>query len=243
MKCSLRARWTSDEPLTRFALATLLVGFCTMPAAAHAQDYPVKPIRMIVGVPPGGTTDIMGRIVAAKLTERLGRQVVVDNRTGASGIIAIQLVAARSRGFRIRVGEHRSDREWPHTPDRRCGRWRRDIMDAESRALGVAPEERRKRMYEHIRVLKHLWYNDRAEFKGSFHSFADLVLEPKPVNPNCPIWTATNATRLASGATNAASSGSDYALKQCGRLGGRVDDAQCLTARHIRLVGPDTGGG
>jgi alkanesulfonate monooxygenase SsuD/methylene tetrahydromethanopterin reductase-like flavin-dependent oxidoreductase (luciferase family) len=92
-------------------------------------------------------------------------------------------------------------------------------MDAESRALGVAPEERRKRMYEHIRVLKHLWYNDRAEFKGSFHSFADLVLEPKPVNPNCPIWTATNATRLASGATNAASSGSDYALKQCG-LGG-----------------------
>jgi alkanesulfonate monooxygenase SsuD/methylene tetrahydromethanopterin reductase-like flavin-dependent oxidoreductase (luciferase family) len=116
-------------------------------------------------------------------------------------------------------------------------------MDAESRALGVAPEERRKRMYEHIRVLKHLWYNDRAEFKGSFHSFADLVLEPKPVNPNCPIWTATNATRLASGATNAASSGSDYALKQCGRLGGRVDDARCLTARHIRLVGPDTGGG
>lgn len=80
--------------MTRFALATLLAGFCTMPAAARAQDYPVKPIRMIVGVPPGGTTDIMGRIVAAKLTERLGRQVVVDNRTGASGIIAIQLVAS-----------------------------------------------------------------------------------------------------------------------------------------------------
>jgi alkanesulfonate monooxygenase SsuD/methylene tetrahydromethanopterin reductase-like flavin-dependent oxidoreductase (luciferase family) len=91
-------------------------------------------------------------------------------------------------------------------------------MNAESKALGVAPKERRKRMYEHIRVLKHLWHNDRAEFKGSFHSFSDLVLEPKPVNPNCPIWTATNATRLASGTAHASSSGSDYALKQCGRV-------------------------
>ena len=92
------------------------------------------------------------------------------------------------------------------------------LWNAESLALGVPPEARRKRMYEHIRVLKHLWNNDRAEFKGTFHSFADLVLEPKPANPNCPIWTATNATRLASGTADAASSGSDYALKQCGRL-------------------------
>ena len=92
------------------------------------------------------------------------------------------------------------------------------LWKAESEALGVPAEERRKRMYEHIRILKHLWRNDRAGFKGSFYSFADLVLEPKPVNPDCPIWTATNATRLASGAADAASSGSDYALKQCGRL-------------------------
>ena len=92
------------------------------------------------------------------------------------------------------------------------------LWNAESEALGVPPAERRKRMYEHIRILKHLWRNDRAEFKGAFHTFADLILEPKPVNPDCPIWTATNATRLASGAADAASSGSDYALKQCGRL-------------------------
>lgn len=89
---------------------------------------------------------------------------------------------------------------------------------AESTALGVPPEERRKRMYEHIRILRHLWNNDRAEFEGAFHRFSDLVLEPKPANARCPIWTATNATRLASGAADAASSGSDYALKQCGRL-------------------------
>jgi hypothetical protein len=106
-------------------------------------------------------------------------------------------------------------------------------MNAESKALGVAPKERRKRMYEHIRVLKHLWHNDRAEFKGSFHSFSDLVLEPKPVNPNCPIWTATNATRLASGTAHASSSGSDYALSVWA-CRGRLDDAQRVTARDIR---------
>lgn len=92
------------------------------------------------------------------------------------------------------------------------------LWAAESRALGVAPEERRKRMYEHIKILKHLWHNDRAEFKGTFYRFADLVLEPKPRNPDCPIWTATNATRLSSGTADGAFSGSDYALRQCGRI-------------------------
>jgi alkanesulfonate monooxygenase SsuD/methylene tetrahydromethanopterin reductase-like flavin-dependent oxidoreductase (luciferase family) len=90
--------------------------------------------------------------------------------------------------------------------------------NAESAALGVPAEERRRRMYEHIRILKHLWQKDRAEFKGAFFSFSDLVLEPKPANPDCPIWTATNATRLSSGTADLSSSGSDYALRQCGRL-------------------------
>lgn len=80
--------------MTRLVRAALLAAFCMLPAAAIAQAYPARPIRMIAGVPPGGTTDIMGRLVSAKLTERLGRQVVVDNRPGASGIIAIQLVAS-----------------------------------------------------------------------------------------------------------------------------------------------------
>jgi alkanesulfonate monooxygenase SsuD/methylene tetrahydromethanopterin reductase-like flavin-dependent oxidoreductase (luciferase family) len=90
--------------------------------------------------------------------------------------------------------------------------------NAESVALGVPPQERRKRMYEYIRILKHLWKDDRAEFKGAFFNFTDLVLEPKPANCQCPIWTATNATRLSSGAADVASSGSDYALSQCGRV-------------------------
>src|SRR5258708_18716936 len=54
-------------------------------AAAHAQVYPVKPIRMIVAYPPGGGTDIVGRTLAQKLGESLGQSVVVENRGGASG--------------------------------------------------------------------------------------------------------------------------------------------------------------
>ena len=69
----------------RFAGALLALIAAWAAAAAVAQDYPQRPIRMIVGFPPGGTTDVMGRIVAAKLSERLGQQVVIDNRAGASG--------------------------------------------------------------------------------------------------------------------------------------------------------------
>lgn len=92
------------------------------------------------------------------------------------------------------------------------------LWNAESNALGVPPEERRKRMYEHLKVLKHLWTRDEAPFEGSYYKFRDLVLEPKPVHPKAPVWTATNATRLSSGTADLQSSGSDYALKQCGRL-------------------------
>ena len=69
------------------ALAAALAG-----GAAAAQEYPQRPVRMVIGLPAGGSTDVMGRIVSAKLSERLGKQVVVDNRPGANGIIAITLV-------------------------------------------------------------------------------------------------------------------------------------------------------
>ena len=70
------------------ALILIVIG-----APAAAQTYPQRPIRMIVGLPPGGSTDIMGRLVAAKLVERFGQQIVFDNRPGASGIIAADIVA------------------------------------------------------------------------------------------------------------------------------------------------------
>ena len=60
---------------------------------AFAQTYPVKPIRMIVPFAPGGGTDVIARYVAAGMTESMGRQVVVDNRAGANGIIGTEIVA------------------------------------------------------------------------------------------------------------------------------------------------------
>ena len=65
----------------------------TSPAQAQKTDYPQRPIRLIVGFTPGGSTDLVGRLIGAKLSERLGQQVVIDNRPGASGIIGAELVA------------------------------------------------------------------------------------------------------------------------------------------------------
>lgn len=61
-----------------------------------AQGYPDRPVRLIVGFPPGGAADILGRIAAQKLTEGLGQQVVVDNRGGAGGLIATEIAAKAS---------------------------------------------------------------------------------------------------------------------------------------------------
>ena len=60
---------------------------------ACAEDFPVKPVRMIVGFAPGGSTDLVARVVAQKMSEAWGQQVVVDNRPGAVGNIAAETVA------------------------------------------------------------------------------------------------------------------------------------------------------
>ena len=60
---------------------------------AAAQDYPTRPVRLIIPFPPGGSNDVVGRLIATHLGERLGKQVVVDNRSGAGGVIGTEIVA------------------------------------------------------------------------------------------------------------------------------------------------------
>jgi tripartite-type tricarboxylate transporter receptor subunit TctC len=72
---------------------------------ALAQTYPVKPIRLVVPFPPGGSTDLMGRVLGAKFGEAFGQQVIVENRPGASGMIGNELVArATPDGYMLTMG-------------------------------------------------------------------------------------------------------------------------------------------
>jgi len=78
--------------------AAVVAAAATLVAAAPAigQDYPSRPVRLVVPFPPGGANDIVGRMVGLRLAERLGQQVVVDNRGGANAIIGTEIVARAS---------------------------------------------------------------------------------------------------------------------------------------------------
>jgi len=86
---SLKKFWGRFAP--GLALALLPALYCN---AAAAQDYPARPIRLVLGFPSGGTPDALARRVTAQLETQFGRSIVVDNRTGANGIIAAEIVAA-----------------------------------------------------------------------------------------------------------------------------------------------------
>lgn len=75
---------------TLLKAAGLLLALMT---TATAQDYPTKPVRLIIPFPPGGSNDVVGRVIATQLGERLGKQVVVDNRAGAGGVVGTELAA------------------------------------------------------------------------------------------------------------------------------------------------------
>ena len=84
-----------------FSLIALALTF----GAACAQPYPSKPIRIVIGFPPGGGIDLVARLLAPKLSESLGQQVLVDNRAGANGIVAMDLAAkAAPDGHTIFIG-------------------------------------------------------------------------------------------------------------------------------------------
>jgi tripartite-type tricarboxylate transporter receptor subunit TctC len=81
-------------PKMRYRLLGALVGLLTLAVPAAAQsDYPNRPIRLIIPFPPGGSNDVVGRVIAQHLGEILGKQVVVDNRAGAGGVIGTELAS------------------------------------------------------------------------------------------------------------------------------------------------------
>jgi tripartite-type tricarboxylate transporter receptor subunit TctC len=79
--------------LSKLCRAVLPLFFCALAIPALAQSYPIKPIRLILPFPPGGPTDITGRVVAQKLGELLGQTVIPDNRPGATSNIGMELAA------------------------------------------------------------------------------------------------------------------------------------------------------
>src|ERR1700730_13417946 len=74
-------------------LAAGAAGLLAASSSASAQAYPARPVRLLVGFPPGGGSDVGGRIVANRLSEVLGQQVAVENKPGAGGHLAIEVAA------------------------------------------------------------------------------------------------------------------------------------------------------
>lgn len=81
------------KTIVLFAVSIAMAMSPVKVANAQSENYPAKPIRWIVPFPPGGSVDILARLVGAKLADNLGQQVVIDNRSGASGNIGTELVA------------------------------------------------------------------------------------------------------------------------------------------------------
>jgi tripartite-type tricarboxylate transporter receptor subunit TctC len=95
MRPGCTAEKRSSNRIAAFALVTassVAMGSSAM-VSAQGDAYPVKPVRFMVGQAPGGATDIIGRMVAQKMTEVLGQNVIIENRTGAAGSIAATLVS------------------------------------------------------------------------------------------------------------------------------------------------------
>jgi len=86
---------SATQKLRRLSCSGISVAICYLPQLyfAHGQEYPSKPIRMLNPLPAGGPTDILGRMIAQPVSEALGKQIVTDNRPGASGNIAAEMAA------------------------------------------------------------------------------------------------------------------------------------------------------
>ena len=105
-------RCISTRPARRNALRAIVASLALsmIGGIAHAQAWPQKPIRLLVGFAPGGGTDIVARTLGQRMSELLGQPVVVENRAGASGTIAAELVAkAAPDGYTLLAGHSNSN--------------------------------------------------------------------------------------------------------------------------------------
>ncbi|MBW8905170.1 MAG: hypothetical protein JF611_05800 [Betaproteobacteria bacterium] len=98
----------------KMVTVTILGLLCSL--LAQAQPYPSKPIRIVIPFPPGNTTDIMSRLIAPKMSERLGQPVIVENRPGASGMLGLDYVAkGAADGYTIACVQGGNMVVLPHT--------------------------------------------------------------------------------------------------------------------------------
>lgn len=98
--------WFSRSKVVAGALVSLLVAAAIpeLVTPVLAQSYPTKPVRLIIPFPPGGSNDIVGRLMGAELTTRIGQQVVIDNRGGAGGIIGSDIAAhSQADGYTLLI--------------------------------------------------------------------------------------------------------------------------------------------
>ena len=121
--------------MMRMVRLGMIAALALVPATAvYAQsaDYPNRPIKMIVGFAAGGGTDVVARIMAQKMSEILGQPTVVENRTGASGMIAAQDVAkADADGYTLMMGSQTTFAVAPHL-------YRKVKVDPEKDFAGIA---------------------------------------------------------------------------------------------------------
>lgn len=104
-RCDVRIRSYTRLLATHVVVAGITAFALTAyPLTTAAQSYPARPVRLVVPFPPGGSNDIVGRVVAAGLGDRLGKQIIVDNRAGGNSIIGSEIVAtAQPDGYTLLV--------------------------------------------------------------------------------------------------------------------------------------------
>lgn len=105
MKTSTTIRTLTRRGIARASAAACLLGAIGPGAIAQQQpNWPTKPIRLVVGFPAGGTTDVMARVISAPLQKALGQPVIVDNKPGASGNLAVsEVIKASADGYTLMV--------------------------------------------------------------------------------------------------------------------------------------------